>query len=209
MGFENNNYIVGVRKNEDETLDYSHSAKMIESKEIQIPNGWNLLTHGTNLGMVQWSGDNTKQLDNDILTIKGTGLSTIGDREREDAKKTKEELKKQEINHGNFNTTESFSSGVGNPLIINIVFPAFSSRDKRFDKLKENWIKKYGNDITDSITALVDRVYWNNPNGGQHPILPNGLKLKKLEDKNIEGKREITYLPEALIDIYNKELSNQ
>lgn len=207
MSIEKYNPIVGVRKNEDGTLDYSRSAEMIEKREISIPNGWNMLTHGSNLSMVQWSGDNIKQLDDDILVIKGTGLSTIGNREREDSERIKEELNKQGVKHGNFNTTDTFSSGKGEPLVLNIIFPSFSSRDNRFNELKEKWIIKYGNDITNSITTLVDRVYWNNPNGGQHPILPTGLKLKKIEDKKTEGKREITYIPEVFADIYNKELN--
>ena len=176
-----------------------------EAKEIPIPENWDVLTHGTNLERPEWRGDKVKQLDDDILVVKGTGLSVVGMDERKSNKEKAEALRKQGISSGNFDTTENYAKGEGGVVSINVIFPGFNSRKSGFGEQKEALEKKYGVDKANEITSLTDSVYWRNIQSGRHPVLPNGTRLIKLYDKQVGDKRELTYIPESLLEVYQAE----
>ena len=211
MSPEKGELLGGAVKREDRVLKDSPvvAIEPRSSQEVVIPKNWALLTHGTNLGKIEWAGEKTKQLDENILIVGKRGLSVVGERERKDVERQKEYLKQQGIGSGSFSTTEGYSTGGSNILIINVIFPEFNSREKEFKDIRGSWVKKHGQETANSFAEIVDQVYWKNIQSGRHPILPNGFVLKKVEDKITDGKRLITYIPESLIDLYNSEINTQ
>lgn len=81
-------------------------------------------------------------------------------------------------------------TGIDEPLEIRIAFPAFHSRTKRLKDVKPIYEEKYGVERTGEILRLVDKVHWGI---NQHY-------------KDEGGKRVVSYVPEVLKDIYNREL---
>ncbi len=173
--------------------------------EVIIPENWTTLYHGTNLGNKQWTEEKIKHLEDDILTINSS-LSVISEEDKIKDQKQEEYLKDQGIS-ASFDTTKAYSYGSGDVLIIKIIFPKFGLMDMRFKALEDYWKNKFGDNIAKSISELVNSVYFSDRYGGRHPGLPGGLRLKKIKDNREENKREITYIPEQLLDIYKTEIN--
>ena len=71
--------------------------------------------------------------------------------------------------------------------------------------IKQSTEEKYGVERTGEILRLVDKVHWGM--NQQHPVVPRGLRLIKLQDyKDEKGKRVVSYVPEVLKEIYDREL---
>ena len=166
-------------------------------KEIAIPDNWTILYHGSNLGRDEWQGERKNVLDSEIFIneARGLGLSCVTKEDREEA---------------TYDTTRGFSTvptgKIDEPLEIRIAFPAFHSRTKRLINAKPVYEGRYGVKRTEEILRLANKVHWGL--NQQHPVVPRGLRLIKLQDyKDEKGKRVVSYVPEALKDIYDRELT--
>ncbi len=174
-----------------------------------LPKGWALLTHGSNLGRRQWTEESLQALDEDVLVIKHGGLSVIGEAERQAAARRAEGLKEQGITLlGEYNTTKTYSSGTGETLTIHVVFPAFGEMYPKFyEEQKQSWIDKYGPERADEIAKLVNGVH--HQNNSRHSQFSRGTRLIKIKDEMKTTGREITYVPEALKDVYDLETADE
>lgn len=167
-------------------------------ERIPIPQNWTILHHGSNLGRDEWQGTKRNVLDADsfINQARGRGLSCITDEERQE--------------QAAYDTTRGFSTVPAGfkdePLELRIAFPAFHSRTKLANEGKEQYRQKYGTERMERILELADKVHWRL--NEQHPVVPRGVKLVKLQDfVDPQGRRVISYVPEELRDIYDRELA--
>lgn len=165
-------------------------------QEITIPDNWTILYHGSNLGRDEWQGERKNVLDSEIFIneARGLGLSCVTKEDREETA---------------YDTTRGFSTvptgKIDEPLEIRIAFPAFHSRTKRLKDVKPIYEEKYGVERTGEILRLADKVHWGI--NQQHTVVPRGLRLIKLQDYKDKENRVISYVPEILKDIYDRELT--
>jgi len=179
--------------------------------ELKVPENWTILYHGSNLSRAEWQGDKRAKLDVEQLTLEGTGLSVISEEEKERTKLEKERLRQQGIGTSDSDTTKTYSmetrGGANEPLEMQIVFPEFHQRRAGYKEVQAAYAQKYGTERAKDILELSDKVHWKNQQGGRHPVLPSGMKLRKIgEVMRPDGARVVQYVPESLADIYVSEL---
>lgn len=179
---------------------------LVVPKKIPVPPDWTILYHGSNLGRDEWRGDKRNVLDEDILVnqARGLGLSCITEEDRQ--KQARESARMG----ASYDTTRRFSTipkgKKDEPLEIRIAFPAFHSRTKMLAGVRPEYEEKYGPEQTESIVSLADKVHWRT--NQQHPVIPKGLRLVKLQDfVDSGGRRIVSYVPESLKDVYDTEMS--
>lgn len=190
--------LVGVQKPQGKEL-------ATVPEKIFTPAYWTILYHGSNLGRDEWQGEKRRVLDNDILVneARGNGLSCVTEEDKKEQTLTSERM------GADYNVTRGFSTvpegKKDEPLEIRIAFPAFHSRTRKLQEARPLYEKKYGGERTKAVLELCDKVHWRI--NQQHPVVPRGLRLIKLQDYiNEQGNRVVSYVPEILKDIYDREL---
>ena len=184
------------------------------SPEIAVPEYWTVLYHGTNLGREEWQGEKQKVLDNEELTIKAgpIGLSCIS---REEQVRQAEDSKRIQTTFNStaeYNTTKLYST-IGpeqedKPAEIRILMPNFHDRTR----LKEAGMAHFGGLVDDkgaqNILELTNKVFWRLNN--QHPVVPNGTELVKLDDQILpDGRRVLSYVPKLVVNIYKHDAAEK
>lgn len=177
--------------------------------EPTIPPGWTVLYHGSNLSRPEWQEGNAARLDTDTLTV-GRGLSVISQEERSQQQAQSDSLRQQGIATSALDTPKAFAldvhGGMNQPIELRIIFPALHSRQADSNQRKEEAVSKHGEERVGELVELADKVYWNNSQGGRHPVLPQGMKLRKLQETTDEdGARTVWYVPQALYGMYQQE----
>lgn len=172
---------------------------------IPLPPNWTILYHGSNLGRDEWQGEKRNVLDSDLLInqARGSGLSCITETDKQ------KEREEGERTGAYYDTTGDYSTvgegGNDEPLEIRIAFPAFHSRNRLAGQIRGEYTDRYGEERTREIIALADTVHWKTSQ--RHPVVPRGVRLTKLQDYKFGNKRVISYVPEVLKDVYERELS--
>jgi len=188
------------------SLQLLREAENYKLQEMPVPENWTYLVHGSNLDRAQWKDEGGQQLDDDILEVKGMGLSTIDKADRDERQRNSDALKAQGVAVGGYDTTRNYARGTGTPLEIRIVFPAFHSRRPLPEEARAKLVEKYGEVKVKSLYDLADMVQWKNHQTGRHPLLPRGMKLVRVMDQTLEGQgRVVQYVPEMLLDMYQQE----
>ena len=173
-----------------------------------IPNKWTVLFHGTNLGRKEWGGNKEEVLHQPQMVIKtrypGMSCITLEDK----VKQAEESLRMG----ANYNTTRGFSTvpegTVNRPTEIRVLFPSFHMRKKGTQETIEEYSQKYGQEKTEAILKLANKVHYEL--NQQHPVIPNGMVLHKLTDLNLEdGRRAIWYVPQELLELYQSEVATE
>lgn len=209
--------LVGVTRDQDGNLDSIKSLNLspneshkrqTEATELPLPNDWTYLIHGSNLDRPQWAGDNACLLKDDILVLKGPGLSTISREDKLRSLQQKSNLQNRGITASGYNTTAAYGSGSANVLEIRVLFPQYHTRSALFFNAKQKLIERYGEQETNKIMEFCDTVWWKNHQAGRHPQLTGKSRLKKLRDEILDsGKRVIQYVPEQMFELYSNELN--
>jgi len=188
-------------------MNYPEAKETTTIPEIPLPPNWTILIHGSNLAKRGWESGSA-QMDEEIFVVNATlGLSVITREEALASQQSAIYLRSQGIATTGFDTTGNYSRGAGISLEIRVAFPNFYSREPLVEGDRAKLVAKYGEDKVEAIVKLADLVYYRNIQNGRHPVLPKGMKLKKIADVSLDGqKRVVQYVPELLMDIYNQEL---
>lgn len=160
---------------------------------IQIPKNWTVLVHGTNTAKSQWQGK-ASMLDDNELTIGRMGLSVVRMQDEFQNFAEEAEMLEKGIMTGGYNSASNFSRGGGEAVRIQVMMPDLSSRHNVSDELQAVY-KEY--------MDMLNEVYWRNIKAGRHPLVPRKMVLVKIDEREINDARVITYVPEVLRGIYD------
>jgi hypothetical protein len=175
-------------------------------KDIEVPEHWTVLYHGTNLGREQWQGESQKLLDGKELTIRTRypGLSCIDQIEKD--RQVKESIRMS----AHYDTTDGFTGvrpGIENePVELRIIMPYIHDRTPKKPEALDRFRQILPVEGVNSLLEFTNKVYWKL--NSQHPVVPNGTELIKLDDQTSPGRRRIVwYTPKLTIDVYNHEIN--
>lgn len=210
---------VGVKKNPDGSLDYSHAAEWTptqeeleehkkkqpkkkesvvgfkEKKEIVIPRGWTYLKHGTNF--LNWQ-------ETDLFTAEQIQLN------RNLAVITKEDSEKDAKSASSYNTTKNYSyvskpkgmsdeqyAQLNKPLEIRVLFYK--------NHIREKTDPEYAEKLNAATKELIAKYYFINEQHGRHPVVPRKEVLIKLDHKVENGVDVFYFVPKTVLAEYLQE----
>ncbi|MFA6392342.1 MAG: hypothetical protein WCW66_06410 [Patescibacteria group bacterium] len=180
----------------------NESAKDNETKEKEktfepiIPRGWTVLKHGTNL--IRWGEINPFSSDTIDLTRPLSAVS--------------QEQYDWEIGpNGEYDTTSGYSGMAPRPKGMSDA--EYNKRNKPFemrvlffqDHSRTRVDKEYRSKLDDETMKKIEKVYFNNIQGGRHPLLPRGEKLYKVGKIEENGRQVFYMVPESVVEAYEKE----
>lgn len=165
----------------------------------QVPKFWTTMYHGTHSSRPEWTGDKVKQLDDNTFVVKGMGLSVKDEEGKEQDRRFQRNIEAQGgVVASGYDTTKDYSqkdprnpNPGGYSIEIRILFPAFHDRSDLKKSAMPYYQDKYGEAQTQKILDLSNRVHWRNIQGGRHPVIPSGVKLKKLLDETTKDGTRI------------------
>jgi len=182
--------------------------RLAEIKEIgldkfAIPEGWNMLKHGTDI--LNW-GDNVWDIFNaEELIVK----------EQVDDRKIKHGLSFAKVDpnenvqdkQSTFNFVDRYAAprdramlGKGEKIYIKVVMPKPELLQGEINEILSEFPEAQKNEVI----SFLSRVYFENPYRGLHPDIPSGSKLVKLNQETENGVRVFSYVPEILYELYKK-----
>ncbi|MFA6272620.1 MAG: hypothetical protein WC693_06005 [Patescibacteria group bacterium] len=180
----------------NESAKDNKSTEKEKTFEPIIPRGWTVLKHGTNL--IRWGEINPFSSDTIDLT---RSLSAVS-----------QEQYDWEIGpNGEYDTTSSYSGMAPRPKGISDA--EFNERNKPFeirvlffqDHSRTRVDKEYGSKLDDETMKKIEKVYFNNMQGGRHPVLPRGERLFKVGQIEENGRQVFYMVPESVVGAYEKE----
>lgn len=177
-------------------------------REWRTPEGWTVLRHGTNLAREEWKGKG-HLLDQETLII-ATGYPGLSCIDSEEARNNNEAARLMGIKDRGYDTTWGYSTlgGAegGVPAEIQVAIPKMHDRLRPADagKLEQKYSEHFGARWGE-IKGFLNKTFWKL--NQQHPIVPNGTVLAKVDEVVENGRRVVRYVPEQVLEIYDKENS--